>query len=134
MTKKKNSYTDVFKQNAVELSKELGIIKAAQELGVSEMSIRNWQKKILSSTSSSKKTETDIRHTWPPSPFRRRRLKITSSLTFYIIRITIPVILFMGSHIVCSADPLICLFTEERRRSGFSAGWSSWDGRYRFVW
>ncbi|EPZ52551.1 transposase, partial [Bacteriovorax sp. BAL6_X] len=60
MTKKKNSYTDEFKQNAVELSKELGIIKAAQELGVSEMSIRNWLKKILSSTSSSRKTETDL--------------------------------------------------------------------------
>ena len=60
MTKKKNSYTDEFKQNAVELSKELGILKAAQELGVSEMSIRNWQKKILSSTSSSRKSETDL--------------------------------------------------------------------------
>lgn len=46
MTKKKNSYTDEFKQNTVDLSKEIGIIKAALELGISEMSIRNWQKKI----------------------------------------------------------------------------------------
>lgn len=60
MTKKKNSYADELKANAVELSKELGTIKAAQELGVSEMSIRNWQKKALTPSPISGKSESEL--------------------------------------------------------------------------
>jgi transposase len=45
MTKKKNVYTAEFKAEAIEMMKENGIEKTAEDLGVSRSSLINWSKK-----------------------------------------------------------------------------------------
>lgn len=55
MTKKKNVYTAEFKSQALEMMKENGRAQTARDLGISEMSLRNWsrlEKKIDTSKSS----------------------------------------------------------------------------------
>lgn len=44
--KKKRSFSFEFKQQAVELAKEVGNSKAARDLDLNESSIRNWRKKL----------------------------------------------------------------------------------------
>ena len=45
MTKKKNVYTAEFKAEALEMIKENGFEKTAEDLGVSRSSLINWSKK-----------------------------------------------------------------------------------------
>jgi transposase-like protein len=47
MTKKKNVYTAHFKAEAIEMMKENGIEKTAEDLGVSRSSLINWSKKSV---------------------------------------------------------------------------------------
>jgi transposase-like protein len=52
MSRTRRTFTEQFKQQAVNLSKELGSgTKAAQELGISESLVRNWTKKSNSEKS-----------------------------------------------------------------------------------
>jgi len=52
MSRTRRTFTEEFKQQAVNLSKELGSgTKAAQELGINESLIRNWTKKSNSEKS-----------------------------------------------------------------------------------
>ena len=44
MTKKKNVYTDEFKAQALEMMKTNGKTQTARDLGISEMSLRNWSR------------------------------------------------------------------------------------------
>lgn len=48
MTKRKNVYTAEFKAEAIEMMKEIGVEKAAEDLGVSRTSLINWSKKANS--------------------------------------------------------------------------------------
>jgi transposase-like protein len=51
MSRTRRTFTEEFKQQAVNLSSELGSAsKAAQELGINESLIRNWTKKSNSET------------------------------------------------------------------------------------
>ena len=43
--KARRKYTDEFKGQAVRLSKELGLLKAARQLGISEAILSYWKKK-----------------------------------------------------------------------------------------
>jgi len=52
MTKKKNVYTAQFKAEAIEMMKENGIEKTAEDLGVSKSSLVNWSKKAFTAKSS----------------------------------------------------------------------------------
>lgn len=45
MTKKKNVYTDEFKAHALEMMELNGRAQTARDLGISEMSLRNWSRK-----------------------------------------------------------------------------------------
>ena len=52
MSRTRRTFTEEFKQQAVNLSKELGSgTKAAQELGINESLIRNWTKRSNSEKS-----------------------------------------------------------------------------------
>ena len=45
MTKKRRTYTDEFKVNAVQMAMDQGFAKAARDLGVAPMSLRTWADK-----------------------------------------------------------------------------------------
>ena len=45
MTKKRRTYTAEFKEEAVNLVKEIGITKASKDLGVDSHSFRSWKMK-----------------------------------------------------------------------------------------
>lgn len=44
--KKLRTYTDDFKHQAVELSRQIGVSPAERKLGIPQGNIRNWQKRI----------------------------------------------------------------------------------------
>lgn len=45
MGKSPRTYTDDFKQDAVQLAKKIGPTEAAKKLGISDANIHNWRKK-----------------------------------------------------------------------------------------
>lgn len=57
---KRNTYSKEFKTEAVELASRIGTVKAGEELGVHQTTIRNWRKKLNApvSTNSNQKAKT----------------------------------------------------------------------------
>lgn len=67
MSRTRRTFTEEFKQQAVNLSKELGSgTKAAQELGINESLIRNWTKR-----SNSEKSLKSVDPTFSVEEFKR---------------------------------------------------------------